>query len=354
MQRRLFICLASIAALLLTGANARAQFTTSINLAPPPPSIFHPPKPDFLWRYFFTLRAPSTHRGDGMSDLTPPEPDPFDLFDIRRYGWFVENRPASLRDDGMIDMSPPPRPWHVRIRDHWPYGALIPRDPARAPKDGMSDVSPPPPTLMYAGGIDGWPTGAFAHGALLWSPMGLPNEGFVVKALFGGGTYRYRAGALGNAEVQAMQSVTSIMPGARVKARGFEATVYLGLDIQDHALNRFDPDNRLHGIHHGLRGGADLWYEPVKGAMLAANLSLSTIATSYSARVAGGIWLYDTAWVGPEVQALAGPYYRARRVGAHVTALAFAGIEWSAGLGYAFDTDRRNGVYGRFGLLARR
>jgi hypothetical protein len=352
-QRGLLICLASIAALLLTGANARAQFTTSINVSPPH-WIFERPKRDFLWRHFFTLRTPWSQRDDDFSDLSPPERDPFEYLDIWRYGWFVYNRPASVRHDGMIDMSPRRRPWYERMSDHWPYGALIPRDPARAPKDGISDVSPPQPTFMYAAGVEGWPAGAFAHGALLWSPMGLYNEGFVVKALFGGGTYRYRAGALGNAEVQAMQSVTSIMPGARVKMRGFEATVYLGLDIQDHVLNRFDPDNRLRGVHRGLRGGADLWYEPVKGAMLAANLQMSTIATSYSARLAGGVWLYDTAWVGPEVQALAGPYYRQRRVCGHVTALAFAELEWSAGIGYAFDTDRRNGVYGRFSLLARR
>jgi len=353
MQRLVFICVVSIAALLLTGASARAQFTASINLAPPPISIFNPPSRDFLWGYFFTIRTPWTHRDDGFSDLTP-DFDVLEFLDIWRYGWFVYNRPASIRDDGMIDMSPRRRPWYERVRGHWPYGALIPRDRARGPKDGVSDVSPPQPTFMYAAGIEAWPAGAFGHGTLLWSPMGLYSEGFVVKALMGGGTYRYRAVALQGAEVQAMQSVTSIMPGARVKARGFEATVYLGLDMQDHVLNRFDPDNRLQGKQSGLRGGADLWYEPAKGAMLAANFSLSTIATSYSARVAGGFWLYDTAWVGPEVQALAGPYYRQRRVGVHVTALTFAELEWSAGIGYAFDTDKRNGVYGRFGVLARR
>ena len=40
-------------------------------------------------------------------------------------------------------------------------------------------------------------------------------------------------------------------------------------------------------------------------------------------------------------------------VGAHITALRFVALEWSAGGGWSMDTDRRTGPYLRLGLSAR-
>lgn len=46
--------------------------------------------------------------------------------------------------------------------------------------------------------------------------------------------------------------------------------------------------------------------------------------------------------------------YNQWRVGLHATALKIGRYEWSFGAGYVEDSDNRNGVYGRVGVLLRR
>ena len=66
-----------------------------------------------------------------------------------------------------------------------------------------------------------------------------------------------------------------------------------------------DPSSRLRGGAVGLRTAIDLWYEPTADTMLAADGSISTIITSYSARIAFGWRAFDLFYVGPEAQAFA-------------------------------------------------
>ncbi|HEX2215077.1 MAG TPA: cellulose biosynthesis protein BcsS, partial [Xanthobacteraceae bacterium] len=186
------------------------------------------------------------------------------------------------------------------------------------------------PRFLLFSGADFWPTGAFVHGGFLWSPNGIQREGFTVKLLAGSGAYRYRSGALGNVEVTGSQSLGSVMPGWRFGSGKFELTGYAGLDVQDHRLSHFDPGNRLHGTHVGLRAGADLWYEPAQSTMLAANVSASTIGPSYWSRLAAGWRFFEAVWLGPEIQALGGPTYEQLRIGVHGTSLKTGAFEWSA------------------------
>jgi hypothetical protein len=209
------------------------------------------------------------------------------------------------------------------------------------------------PHLMFYAGGDLWHTGEFLHGGLLWSPGGLFNEGFTLKLLAGVGTYRYLAGGPGGVEVTGFTTLGSVMPGWRFKAGKFEATVYAGLDMQTHKLTPDDLSNRMRGTQVGMRAGADLWYEPAPSLMLAANVSASTIGPNYWARVAGGVRAFDLLWVGPELQGLSGPTHHQFRAGVHATALRTRLFEWSAGFGFVIDSDRRRGLYGRIGVLAR-
>jgi hypothetical protein len=58
-------------------------------------------------------------------------------------------------------------------------------------------------------------------------------------------------------------------------------------------------------------------------------------------------------WFGPELLACGDDTYRQLRIGAHVTSLRFWGREWSAGAGFATDSDGRDGAYVRLGILMR-
>ena len=89
--------------------------------------------------------------------------------------------------------------------------------------------------------------------------------------------------------------------------------------------------------------------------MVAADASLSTIGPSYNVRLAAGLRMLDAFYFGPEVQAFgADDNYRQARAGLHVTGLRTGEFEWSAGAGWAIDTDDRSGAYGKLGVFTRR
>ncbi len=93
--------------------------------------------------------------------------------------------------------------------------------------------------------------------------------------------------------------------------------------------------------------------------LLITELSLSTIATSWSGRVAAG-WrvlqdmFVDGLYVGPEVQHFGSDGYRHTRFGAHLTGLKTDNYEWSAAAGWAHDSDRTSSPYVRLNVSTRR
>jgi hypothetical protein len=208
--------------------------------------------------------------------------------------------------------------------------------------------------LLFAG-TDLWRHGGFGHGGLLWSPDGLNRDGVVLKLAFSGGSYSYISGALGNAEVHGRQLAASVLPGWRFVRPGFVVTVFAGLDVQNHELSPDDPSAGLRGSYYGVRTGFELWYEPTANTMVAADASLSSVGPSYSARLAAGLRWFGWWYVGPEIQGFAADdNYRQVRAGVHVTGFRTRAVEWSAGFGWANDSDDRSSLYGKLGIIARR
>jgi hypothetical protein len=210
-------------------------------------------------------------------------------------------------------------------------------------------------TVLYFSGMDLWRHGAFVHGGLLASPGGLDKDGFTLKLLIGAGRYRYIAGSLGNARVTGHQAVALLLPGWRFQRDRLTLFVYGGLDFQRHELIPNDPANSLRGNHVGLRAGFDLWFEPNTLTMIGGDASMSTVGTSYAARLAFGWRAVGSAYIGPEIGGFSmGDDYRQFRIGLHLTGLRTSDLEWSAALGWALDNDERESIYGRLGLLLRR
>ena len=218
--------------------------------------------------------------------------------------------------------------------------------PVRAGDDGAQ--------FLLFSGADLWRDGRFLHGGLLWSPGGLERDGFTVKLMASGGLYRYRSGALDNAWVTGTEEEIQVLPGWRFKRDRLEVKVLAGPDIKNDATSPYDPANRLHGTSVGARTAVDLWFEPTPATMIAADASLSSIATSYSARAALGWRLHDWFYLGPEAQTFACIGFRQARFGVHLTGLKTHQFEWSAAAGWSGDSDHRSGPYLRLGVLLRR
>jgi cellulose biosynthesis protein BcsS len=212
-------------------------------------------------------------------------------------------------------------------------------------------------TVILFSGRDLWRNGAFAYGGLLVAPGGFAEDGPMLKLVMSGGLYRYDARGLGGDEVTGSEIAGQILPGWRIKRGGVEAKIFFGLDIERHNLSPDDPDNKLRGSDVGARFAAELWYEPTERTMIAGDLSLSTVATNNTARLAYG-WhvledLLGGFYVGPETQYVASDGYRHVRLGAHITGLKGEAYEWSAAAGWAGDSDRRTSAYVRLGVAVR-
>lgn len=213
----------------------------------------------------------------------------------------------------------------------------------------FGDVAPE--RFLFFAGVDLWSGGGSVHGGLLWAPWGLQRDGLVFKLVGGGGSYQYQSNGQ---PIRGMHAFDSLMAGYRFSGTGFEARLFLGLDVQNHWLSRADPANALRGFHTGVRVNGELWWEPLHATMVSSSFSVSSIGPNYNLRGAAGWKLFDSFYIGPEVETFSDLRYRQYRVGAHITALRTGAVEWTAGVGYAQDSSNASGMYGRLGFLIRR
>jgi hypothetical protein len=206
--------------------------------------------------------------------------------------------------------------------------------------------------IILFSGRDFWRNGGFLYGGLLVAPGGFEQDGILLKLLYSGGLYRYNAGDLARQEVRGAEVLGAAMPGWRIKRGPLEMKFFFGPELQYHRLWPDDRANRLRGRQFGLRFAAELWVEPTPSTIVAADASLTSIASDYAARLAFGWRLFDQFYGGPESQVYGGDGYAQLRFGLHVTSLKTgADIEWSAAGGWAIDSDRRSSPYLRLGVM---
>jgi Cellulose biosynthesis protein BcsS len=169
---------------------------------------------------------------------------------------------------------------------------------------------------------------------VLVAPNGLDDDGLLFKLLISGGLYRYNSGYL-REEVVGAEWLGQALAGWRVKRHGLEMKFFFGSDWERHKLWPDDPGSRLRGRRSRVRMAAEFWTEPMANTMLAGELSLSSIATNATARLATGWRLLeslfeDGVYVGREVQYFGSDGCRHTRFGAHLTGLKTDTYEWSA------------------------
>lgn len=218
--------------------------------------------------------------------------------------------------------------------------------------DGALATPPDDATFLFFGGADLTFHGAFLYGGGIWAPSGVDNPGFTLKTLISGGAYKYTSGAL-NAEIKGATVAAAILPGWKFVNDKLIVSLYLGPVVQDYRLNPNDPGARLHGLYIGGQFAADLWYEPTPFSMVSVNGALASIGQTGSLRVALGTRLLDRMFVGPETGAIWCGNFEEYQFGVHVTALHTNRLEWSAGSGWAFTSDHRDGAYFRIGVNTR-
>jgi hypothetical protein len=206
-----------------------------------------------------------------------------------------------------------------------------------------------PDRMIYFAGIDAskWSFGAFAGAQ--WMPNGVDRDGFILRLFVSESLERY-VDRYGRYDTQLGRAY--LLPGYMFRIGRLETQLLIGPDAQADLLFQDGRANRLRS-RLGVRGIADLWWEPTPELMVQYALSATTIDSGYTTRIAAGWRLFDSFWIGPEA-ALSRDYYsRQTRFGVHLTGLRTNDYEWTFAAGRVSDDFGRDGVYGRFGLMLR-
>lgn len=208
-----------------------------------------------------------------------------------------------------------------------------------------------PERFLFYSGFDLWNFGYAGYAGGQWAPGSLNSDGFVLSAFVSDGieyfntpATRYRTAILR----------ASILPGWRFKRGNLEVKVFAGPDFEYDTFSPTQAYRLPHRSSVGARAAVDLWWEPTAIAMLSASASVTSIASGYSTRVAGGWRVFEAGWVGPEIAVSSDRFSQQYRVGAHFTGLRTGAFEWSLAAGYVQDSFRRSGMYGRISVLTRR
>jgi hypothetical protein len=209
--------------------------------------------------------------------------------------------------------------------------------------------------FMLFSGRDLWRHAAFGYTGVVFAPGGFDQDGLLLKILLSDSLYLQNDENLRHVRVTGVDSLTQALPGWRIKRGAAELKFFFGLESQRRYLWLDDPSNRPQGRLFGLRLAAELWYEPTPDSMIAADASLSSIATGNSARIGYG-WrvledMLGGVYVGPEIQYFGSDGYRHLRLGAHITSMKTDDIEWSAAAGWASDSQGRTSPYLRLNVL---
>lgn len=207
--------------------------------------------------------------------------------------------------------------------------------------------------LLFSG-RDLWRNGIFMYGGLLIAPGGFEQDGLMLKLLYSTGAYRYVSRYLGDAQVVGLEGQIQVLPGWRITRGPLATKFFFGFDLQHHRLMPADASNRLAGNAVGLRFAVDFWYKLTADSVVFGDLSLSSIATSNSGRLAYGRHsmreILGGFYLGPELAYFAADGYSHLRVGAHITSMRTNEAEWSAAAGWAGDTDKRTSPYVRLNM----
>jgi hypothetical protein len=208
-----------------------------------------------------------------------------------------------------------------------------------------------PERYLFFGGFDIWRFGYTGYTGLQWAPGALHNDGFVLSVFMSDGLERYDA-----ATTQYRTAIfrASILPGWRFKRSNLEVKAFAGLDFERDDFSPVPTSGPSFATHLGARTAFDLWWEASPTLMMSAAAAMTTIANGYSARAAAGLRTFGASWIGPEISTSADRFSKQYRIGAHITGLKTATLEWSFAAGYVQDNMHRSGAYGRISVLTRR
>ena len=176
----------------------------------------------------------------------------------------------------------------------------------------------------------------------------LDTSGFRFSVFGATGVYQYPTTIGTASRVKGTYELADFLVGYGFNRDAFSAKLQIGLDVQNHDLSPFDPNNPVHGTSVGPKIQGDFYANPTERSMLFGVASYTTVFRSYYAEFKAGYDFFSVKelYFGPQVIAEGNERYDQWRVGAHLTGLKFGKGEFGLAGGYLNDSQSGTGAYG--------
>ena len=191
----------------------------------------------------------------------------------------------------------------------------------------------------------------FGYAGFVFAPFGdLSQDGFLLRGVVGGGEYEYDNAGVPGGEVDGDHVTFDGMLGYQMFFDTVRASVFAGVNVQDHDFSPNDPGNSTRGTEVGFSAVGHL--ETVASSPFYADLqgSYSTANDTYWARGRVGL-RWEQFVIGPEGLVSGNDEYDAQRIGGFVM-MYLDMFTFSVSGGYA-DVDGSQGddsAYGAFSV----
>jgi hypothetical protein len=129
----------------------------------------------------------------------------------------------------------------------------------------------------------------FVWAGIVGSPFGLLHEdGFRLRAVAGGGRYRYHAPAVPGGRNEGTIASGEFMLGFHRNFGAGNITIYLGGHVEDQRLAAPDPGHDAQGMAAGVKAALEFYHRLGADFFWTASASASTVHRAYHARAAVG------------------------------------------------------------------
>ena len=188
-------------------------------------------------------------------------------------------------------------------------------------------------------------------GVILSLQQDLSRSGFMVQGYFGYGSYDYDNPSVAGGNVDGDLVQLSGLIGYMLVRSGGSASIYVGVDYQNHDLDPADPSNDVSGSEVGFKVAGDIRHITDQ-VYFTLEGTYSTAYNSYWSRLRGGLNRGRFAF-GPEVLVIGNESFDAQRIGGFAVArthlLPNLPIEMTFSGGYQFLDSSGSGGAGSSG-----
>jgi hypothetical protein len=203
--------------------------------------------------------------------------------------------------------------------------------------------------LLFFSGADFSTVSSFT-----WTGLDTPlfgprdRSGPILRVVGGTGRYSYTADGVEDGEVNGMVTAGEFLLGWRVLRQKVYGAVLLGVEAEQHLLDRVDPDNHVQGLGVGLRIAGEVSWKPTERWRMDLSGAYGSAFDLYRARAAVGYNAFSTVLAGAEAEASQNTGSEQARLGLFVEGVRLGRLFLKASGGGLYDTDGFGG-YGRVG-----